>query len=180
MTPWQLVWAGCRGIIAASYSESKFFFWKSRPGGGWFVSNFIKNLDINLMMESRIESRMKDIPQVANIKTLLVVILDGFDGRQFVLVDPVHEFPRFLFFVSDFLNFDVEEWSLYRFDFALKNFPIFQTFCHPIIVQSTTALLVLPILGMSRNIDSFWIYSPCVFNFWCESVGNFFKFVSIR
>jgi len=60
-------------------------------------------------MESHIESRMKGIPQVANIKTLLVVILDGFDGRQFVLVDPVHEFPRFLFFVSDFLNFDVEE-----------------------------------------------------------------------
>ena len=60
-------------------------------------------------MESRIESGMKSVPQVVDIKTLLVIILDSFDGRQFVLIDPIHEFPRFLFFVSNFLNFDIEE-----------------------------------------------------------------------
>jgi len=41
-------------------------------------------------MESHIESGMKSIPQVIDIKTLLIVILDGFDGRQLALVDPVH------------------------------------------------------------------------------------------
>jgi len=52
---------------------------------------------------------MKGIPQVVNVKTLLIIILDGFDGGQFAFIDPVHELPRFLFFVSDFLNFNVEE-----------------------------------------------------------------------
>jgi len=61
------------------------------------------------MIESHIENRMKGILQVANVKILLVIILDGFDGRQFALVDSVYEFPRSLFFVSNFLNFDVEE-----------------------------------------------------------------------
>jgi len=60
-------------------------------------------------MESHIESRIKSISQVTNVKTLLVVILDGFDGRQFALVDLIYEFPRSSFFVSDFLNFNVEE-----------------------------------------------------------------------
>jgi len=60
-------------------------------------------------MESHIKSGMKSVPQVVDIKTLLVIILDGFDGRQFVLIDPIHEFPRSLFFVSDFLNFDIKE-----------------------------------------------------------------------
>ena len=60
-------------------------------------------------MESHIESGMKGIPQITNVKILLVTVLNSFDGRQFILVDPIHEFPRSLFFVSDFLNFDVEE-----------------------------------------------------------------------
>ena len=106
-------------------------------------------------MESHIESGMKSILQVVNIKTLLIVIFDGFDGRQLVLVDPVHEFPRSLFFVSDFLNFGVEERSLCRFDCALENFPIFQISCCPIIVQHTSTLFVPPTLGMLCNVDSF-------------------------
>ena len=104
-------------------------------------------------MESYIESRIKNIPQVVNIKTLLIIILDGFDGGQFMLVDPVHEFPRFSFFVSDFLNFGVEERSLCKFDFALENFPIFQTSCYLIIVQHIFALLVPPTLGMLHDVD---------------------------
>ena len=52
---------------------------------------------------------MKDIPQVVDVKALLIIILDGFNGRQFVFIDPVHELSRSLFFVSDFLNFDVKK-----------------------------------------------------------------------
>jgi len=106
-------------------------------------------------MESCIESGMKSVPQVVNIKTLLIIIFDGFDGRQLVLVDPVHEFPRSLFFVSNFLNFGIKERSLRRFDCALENFPIFQISCHPIIVQCTSALFIPPSLGMLHDVDSF-------------------------
>ena len=60
-------------------------------------------------MESYIECGMKGILQVVDVKTLLIIILDGFNGRQFVFIDLVHELPRSLFFVSDFLNFDVKE-----------------------------------------------------------------------
>ena len=60
-------------------------------------------------MESYIECGMKGIPQVINVKTLLIIILNGFNGRQFAFIDPVHELSRFLFFVSNLLNFDVKE-----------------------------------------------------------------------
>jgi len=61
------------------------------------------------MMESYIECGMKGIPQIVNVKTLLIIILNGFNGGQFAFIDPVHELPRSLFFVSDFLNFDVKK-----------------------------------------------------------------------
>ena len=106
-------------------------------------------------MKSCIESGMKSVLQVVDIKTLLIIIFDGFDGRQLVLVDLVHEFPRSLFFVSDFLNFGVEERSLRRFDCALENFPIFQISCCTIIVQHTSALLIPPTLGILCDVDLF-------------------------
>ena len=161
MTPWQLVWTGCKDIITAVYSKPEFFLWKRGPGRSQFVSNFIKNLNINLTMESHIKSGIKSILQIADIKTLLVIILDGFNSGQFALVDPIHEFPRSSFFVSNFLNFDVKKWLLHKFNFAPEIFPIFQTSCHPIIVQSKTILLIPPTLGMFCDIDSFWICSPC-------------------
>jgi len=52
---------------------------------------------------------MKGIQQVVDVKTLLIIILDGFNSRQFAFIDPVHELPKSSFFVSDFLNFDIEE-----------------------------------------------------------------------
>jgi len=61
------------------------------------------------MIESYIECGMKGIPQVVNVKTLLIIILDGFDSGQFAFIDPVHDLSRSLFFVSDFLNFDIKE-----------------------------------------------------------------------
>jgi len=77
-----------------------------------------------LTIKSSVESGMKGIPQVINVKTLLIVILDGFNSGQFMLVNPVHEFPRFSFLVSNFLNFVGKERSLRCLDFVLENFPI--------------------------------------------------------
>jgi len=106
-------------------------------------------------MESCIESGIESIPQIINIETLLVVIFDNLNGRQLVLVDPAYEFSRFLFLISDFLNFGVEERSLHRFDCTLETFPIFQISCHSIIAQCTSTLFVPPTLGMLCDVDSF-------------------------
>jgi len=86
------------------------------------------------MVESHIESGMKGIPQIPNIKTLLIVVFDSFDSGKFLLVDPVHEFPGTLSFVSDLLNFGIKEDSLHGLDFTLEGFPIFQTSSCPVIV----------------------------------------------
>jgi len=43
-----------------------------------------------------------------------------------MLVDPAHEFPRFLFFVGDFLDFKIEKGPLGSFDCFLKNLPVFK------------------------------------------------------
>jgi len=77
------------------------------------------------MIKSSVESGMKDVPQVINVETLLIVIFDGFDGGQFALINLVHEFPRSSFLVSNFLNFIVKERSLHCLDFVLENFSIF-------------------------------------------------------
>ena len=115
-------------------------------------------------MKSHIESRMKGIPQIINIKTLLVVVLDGFDGRQFALVDPTHELPRSMFFVSNFLNFVIKESMFCGLNCALEYFPIFQASCCLIIDQGSIAFFIPPALGMSCNSDSFSIRFPCIFN----------------
>jgi len=106
-------------------------------------------------MESHIESRMEGILQVVDIETLLVIVFDDLNGRQLVLVDLAHEFPRSLFLVSDFLNFGVKERSLCRFDCALENFPIFQISCSSIIVQHTSTLFIPPTLGILCDVDLF-------------------------
>ena len=97
-----------------------------------------------------------------------------------MFINLIYELPRPLFFVSNFLNLDVEKQSFGSFDFALEFFPIFKTSCCPIATQCNATLLVSPTLGLSHDIDSFWICSPCIFNFESKHVGNEFKFVAIR
>ena len=72
-----------------------------------------------------------------------------------MFINPIHELLRLSFFVSNFLNLDIEEQLFGRFDFALECFPIFKTLCCPIVTQCTATLLVLPTLGPSHNIDLF-------------------------
>ena len=43
-----------------------------------------------------------------------------------MLNDLAHEFPEFLSFVGDFLDFEIEEGSLGRFDCFLKDLPVFK------------------------------------------------------
>ena len=94
----------------------------------------------------------------------MVVVHNGFNGRQLVLVDPTHKLPRTILFVSDFLNFVIEESMFYGLNCALECFPIFQASCCPIIIQSMVAFFISPAFGMSHNSDLFSICFPCKFD----------------
>jgi len=97
---------------------------------------------------------MKCVSQVIDVETLLIMVFDGLNGRQLVLVNLAHEFPRSLFFVNNFLNFGIKERSLCSFNCALKPFPVFQISCHSILVQRTSTLFIPPTLGMLCDVDS--------------------------
>jgi len=52
-----------------------------RAKGRLVFGYFIKDLDVNLTMESCVEYGIKHIPQVINIETLLIIVLNSFNGR---------------------------------------------------------------------------------------------------
>jgi len=79
----------------------------------------------SLMLQCRtIEGRVKYMLQVIDFQVWLVVVFDCFNGQKFLLVDPIHKFPRALFFVGYFLNFEIEESMFGVLDHSLEGFPI--------------------------------------------------------
>ena len=78
-----------------------------------------------------------------------------------MLVDPVHELPRAVFFIRDFLDLYVKEITFSRFDFTLEHFPIFQTSCCSIVVQYVIVFFIPPFLRMFHDFDTFAILIPC-------------------
>ena len=66
------------------------------------------------------------MPQIIDFQAQLVVVLDYFNGQKFLLVDPIHKFPRALFFVSYFLNFEIKESLLGVLGCSPEGFPILQ------------------------------------------------------
>ena len=81
MTPQQLIQTRGWSIVAVCYSDFEFFLWKLGPRGSWFIDDFIKNINVYLIMESCVESGMKCILQVIDVMTLLTIMFDGFDSR---------------------------------------------------------------------------------------------------
>ena len=64
------------------------------------------------------------MPQVVDFQAWLVVVFNCFNSQKFSLVDPIHKFPRALFFVGYFLNFEIEESTLDVLDHSLEDFSI--------------------------------------------------------
>ena len=64
------------------------------------------------------------MPQVVDFQAWLVVVFNCFNSQKFLLVDPIHKFPRALFFVGYFLNFEIEESTLDVLDHSLEDFSI--------------------------------------------------------
>jgi len=56
------------------------FFENGGPRGSWFIDDFIKNINVHLMIESCVESGIKCVPQVVDVVILLTVMFDGFDN----------------------------------------------------------------------------------------------------
>jgi len=52
------------------------------------------------------------MPEITYFMTQPIVVLDCFDGRELMLIDPVHKLSRTLFFVRNLLDFEIKESSL--------------------------------------------------------------------
>jgi len=70
---------------------------------------------------------VKGTPQIIDILTLPVIVIDHFNHRKFLLIDPAHEFPWSAFFVNDFFNLVIEEELFRSLDFVFEVFSIVPT-----------------------------------------------------
>jgi len=78
-------------------------------------------------VEYGIEDIVESISKRVESEAWLIVIFNSLNSRQFVFVDPTHEFPRVLTLVGYLLNLDVEEDSFGSFDQFLERFPVSET-----------------------------------------------------
>jgi len=65
------------------------------------------------------------MPEVTYFITQPIVVLDCFDRRELMLIDPVHKLSRTSFFIRNLLDFEIEESSLSVLDRFLELLPIF-------------------------------------------------------
>ena len=71
--------------------------------------NFIKNVDINLTMKGHVECIVESVPQAVGSEARMIVVFDRFSRRELSSLDPIHQFPRSMAFICDFLDFIIEE-----------------------------------------------------------------------
>jgi len=81
-----------------------------------------------------------------------------------VLVNPVHELPRTMTLVGDFLNSRIKKSSFGDFDDILKGFPIFKTSRFSVNVKGLPTFIIPPNLGVLHNLDSSSVRLPCLFD----------------
>ena len=90
MMPGKFVWFWHRWIAIFADSRPEFVFGEQRPVLRRFVLDFVDNVEVDLSIESSIESIMEHVPQTVKSKTRLSLIGDGFDGWEFSSFYPVH------------------------------------------------------------------------------------------
>ena len=74
-----------------------------------FMVNFIKNAGIDLMMKGHVECIVESVPQAVGSETRMIVVFDRFSCRRLSSLDPIHQFPRSMAFICNFLDFIIEE-----------------------------------------------------------------------
>ena len=89
--------------------------------------DFIKNVEVNLMVKSRIERLMESIPQAVKSEVRLTIIVNSLDSGEFSLLNPIHQFPRASTLVRYLLNIVIKVGSLDIFDSHLEFLPVIKT-----------------------------------------------------
>ena len=87
----------------------KFISGEWHPDLTRFMVNFVKNVDINLMMKGHVERIVESIPQAVGSETRTIVVFNRFSCQKLSSLDPIHQFPRSMAFICDFLDFIIEE-----------------------------------------------------------------------
>jgi len=83
-------------------------------------------MDINFSFLSGGERfMMKSVPKDFKFDTQVSFILNGFNHREFVFLDPIHKLPWATFFICDFVYLFIEEETLCFLDCTFEVFPIF-------------------------------------------------------
>ena len=66
---------------------------------------FINDVEVDLVIKSSIESIVECIPQAVKGETRMSIMVDGFDGREFTSLDPVHQLLWTVTLIRNFLDF---------------------------------------------------------------------------
>ena len=93
----------------------------------WFALDFIKNVEVNLTVKSKIERLMESIPQAIKSEAQLTIIVDSLNSGEFSSLNPIYQFPRALTLVCYLLNFVIKVGSLDIFDSRLEFLPVIET-----------------------------------------------------
>ena len=94
----------------------------------------------------------------------MVVIINSLYSWKFVPVNPVHELPRTVTLVGDFLNLGIEKSSFGDFDNILEGFPILKASRFSVNVKGLPILIIPPNLGVLRDLDSSSVRLPHLFS----------------
>ena len=78
-------------------------------------------------------------------------MFDGFSGREFASTNPIHQFPRTMTLIHNFLNFIIKEGSLDVLDYLLETLPIVETSCCSIVIERIIIFFCPPLLGVLGN-----------------------------
>ena len=106
-------------------------------------------------------------------------MFDGFDGRKFVSTNPIHQFPRTITFIRNFLNFHVKEGSLDILNYLLETLSIVETSCHSIVIERTTTFFCPPLVGMFGDLRFLGIFCPCLVNNHPKLIDYVFQFFCV-
>ena len=79
------------------------------PDLTWLMVNFVKNVDINLTMKGHVERIVESVLQADGSETRTIVVFDCFSCQQLSSLDPIHQFPRSMALICNFLDFIIEE-----------------------------------------------------------------------
>jgi len=109
----------------------------------------------------------------------LTIEFDGFQDRELLFVDPVHELPWPFSLVGYFLDFKIEEHSFSVLDSFVEGLPVFETLRSSVFLEFPIAIVVSPTLRALCDIGGFRISIPHLFYIDGKFVDDVFQHMEI-